>query len=102
KWFLKAAERGLGKAQYNLGILYEEGLGGPTNLIEAYRWYKTAAAQDEPDAQRRMGEIVRKMNAQQIAKGDELAKQGVKAKADEAPAGAAPVPATLPKAKPKT
>ncbi|MCX7354082.1 MAG: tetratricopeptide repeat protein [Alphaproteobacteria bacterium] len=102
KWFLKAAERGLGKAQYNLGILYEEGLGGPTNLIEAYRWYKIAATQDEPDAQRRLGEIARKMNAQQIAKGDELAKQGVKAKAEDTPAGAAPVPAAPPKAKPKS
>ena len=38
-WFKKAANLGLKDSQYNLAILYEEGLGVQKDLVEAYRWY---------------------------------------------------------------
>ena len=75
KWFLKAAERGLSKAQFNLGVIYEEGLGGASNLAEAYRWYKVASTSDEPDAQKRLADVTRRMSPAQVAKGEELVRQ---------------------------
>ena len=40
------AEAGNAPAQFNLGILYENGLGVAKDAIEAYRWYQKAARQD--------------------------------------------------------
>ncbi len=40
------AEAGNAPAQYNLGILYENGLGVAKNAVKAYRWYQKAARQD--------------------------------------------------------
>ena len=40
----KAIEKGGVKAMYNLGFMYEKGLGVEKNLDEASKWYKLAAA----------------------------------------------------------
>lgn len=47
-WFKRAAARGLGPSQYNLGKAYEAGIGVPQNLSEAYFWLSLAAAQAPP------------------------------------------------------
>jgi TPR repeat protein len=44
-WFLKAANQANSYASFNLGIMYEEGLGMPKDSVEAYRWYSLAASQ---------------------------------------------------------
>lgn len=49
------AERGHAKAQYNVGILYEKGLGVPKDPRQAYTWYKKAAAQGLAFAQNNLG-----------------------------------------------
>lgn len=47
RWFRKAAEQGLIKAQSTLGILYQFGDGVPKDHAEAAKWYNLAANQDE-------------------------------------------------------
>ncbi|MES0828476.1 tetratricopeptide repeat protein [Ruegeria sp. SCP11] len=42
-------------AQYNLGVMYEEGLGVEQDFSEAFRWMNLAATQGDPDAQVRLG-----------------------------------------------
>ena len=46
------AEAGNAAAQYNLGILYENGLGVAKDAVKAYRWYQKAAPQDYGPAAR--------------------------------------------------
>jgi len=50
-----AAEAGDARAQYNLGVAYEEGRGVPSNTRQAVKWYRLAAQQDDADAQLALG-----------------------------------------------
>ena len=42
-WFRKAAEQGLARAQYNLGVGYYQGAGVPQDYVAAARWFRMAA-----------------------------------------------------------
>jgi hypothetical protein len=53
------AEQGLAQAQYNLGVLYNDGLGTPPNPLEAMRLFQLAAAQGNANAQNAIGVIYR-------------------------------------------
>ncbi len=55
KWYRKAAEQNLAKAQYNLGVCYREGAGVASNGVEAVRWLRKAAEQNLPEAQHNLG-----------------------------------------------
>lgn len=55
KCFLRAAEQGYAKAQYNLGVCYEFGLGVEKNEAEAVKWYQKAVEQGHADAQSNLG-----------------------------------------------
>ena len=43
KWMRKAADQGLAKAQFNLGMMYEVGRGVVQDYAEAVKWYRKAA-----------------------------------------------------------
>jgi TPR repeat protein len=45
------AQQGNAKAQYELGEMYDSGLGVPQDFAEAVKWYRRAADQDYADAQ---------------------------------------------------
>ncbi len=49
------AEQGLASAQYNLGIMYGEGLGVPQDYAEAVKWYRKAAYHGHAGAQYNLG-----------------------------------------------
>jgi len=49
------AEQGVARAQYNLGIMYDNGRGVPENDAEAVKWYRKAAEQGVADAQYNLG-----------------------------------------------
>lgn len=49
------AEAGDRRAQYCLGVAYEEGRGVPANAHQAVKWYRHAAEQNEPAAQLALG-----------------------------------------------
>ena len=42
-------------AQFNLGIIYENGLGVPQDYAAAVKWYRKAAEQGNADAQNNLG-----------------------------------------------
>ena len=50
-----AAEQGDAGAQYNLGVRYADGLGGPQDDREAVRWFRLAAEQGRAGAQNDLG-----------------------------------------------
>lgn len=55
KWYRKAAEHGLPRAQYNLARLYADGQGVPQDYRQAFHWLRKAAAQNYVLAWNRLG-----------------------------------------------
>ena len=55
KWFKLAAEQGNASAQYNLGVMYFNGQGGPQNDETAVKWWRLAAKQGYDSAQLFLG-----------------------------------------------
>jgi hypothetical protein len=53
--FSELAEQGDSRAQYNLGFMYLEGLGGSKDSKEAFRWFRRAAEQKQGRAQHSLG-----------------------------------------------
>ena len=53
-----AAEKGNANAQYNLGIMYDQGHGVDVNFSKAIKWYEKAAEQGHAKAQERIKEII--------------------------------------------
>jgi localization factor PodJL len=64
--FGKAASHGLPDSQYNLGILYESGLGVPKDHAAAYRWYALAARSGDREAARRRDLLIARLPAESI------------------------------------
>jgi TPR repeat protein len=53
--WLPLAELGDAEAQYNLGVMYDEGAGIDQDLVTATAWYRKAAEQGFLDAQTNLG-----------------------------------------------
>jgi TPR repeat protein len=57
KALLVKAQRGDRGAQFWLGAAYEQGWLGKSNFQEALKWFRKAAAQEDPDAQNSLGQM---------------------------------------------
>ena len=55
----KFAKQGIIDAQFNLGTLYEYGIGMEQNYQEALKWYEKAAAQGDNEAQERIERLLK-------------------------------------------
>lgn len=74
QWFTAAAERGLADSQFNLGVLYENGLGIGRDQVAAYKWYALAAAKGDAEAARRRDAVVSRLKpAEAQAASEEVA-----------------------------
>lgn len=58
-WYTKAAEQGHAAAQFNLGVLYEQGQGVKQDYRMAARWYQQAAQQGYASAQANLAYLYR-------------------------------------------
>ncbi|EEO27999.1 hypothetical protein OFAG_01152 [Oxalobacter formigenes HOxBLS] len=54
-WFKKAAELGLAKAQFNLGLSYQKGQGASKDIHKAIEWFRKSAEQGYAKAEAKMG-----------------------------------------------
>lgn len=52
---IRLAEQGVASAQFNMGLIYKEGLGVDPNEAEALKWFRKAAAQKDANAQNQLG-----------------------------------------------
>ena len=50
KWFTEASHNGSANAQYNLGVLYHQGLGVQKDTAKAIEMYRVAASNNHPEA----------------------------------------------------
>jgi S1-C subfamily serine protease len=55
KFWLPLAEQGNAKAQFNLGLMYNNGQGVPQDYKEAVKWYRLSAEQGDAKAQLLLG-----------------------------------------------
>ena len=55
--YKSAAEAGVAEAQFDLGVLYAQGLGVHRDLDEAARWYQMAAEQGNAEAEFALGQM---------------------------------------------
>jgi len=55
RWYERAAVQGQVEAQFNLGVLYEDGSGVATSHVRAAYWYRLAAYQGHAVAQNNLG-----------------------------------------------
>ncbi len=56
-WYRKAADQGLGVGQFDVGRLYQDGLGVPVDYAQALKWYRLAALQGNVAAQTSIGHL---------------------------------------------
>jgi TPR repeat protein len=57
KWYRLAVDQGDTSAQYNLGLMYDNGEGVPEDDEEAVKWYRLAAKRGVIAAQDRLNEM---------------------------------------------
>ena len=55
EWWSKAAAQGFAKAEYNVGVCYENGMGVEKNTVKAFEWYSKAATQGFANAEYSVG-----------------------------------------------
>jgi localization factor PodJL len=72
KWFREAAAYGLVDSQYNLGILYERGLGVPKSVAEAYFWFALAARQNDAKAVEKRNAVAARLTSAEREKMDSI------------------------------
>ena len=78
----RAAEGGYSKAQYNLAIMYENGLGVPQDYVQAFAWLSIAVSGLQPsEVEERekvfetLSLLASKMTPAQIAQGKATAQE---------------------------
>jgi len=68
KWFTTAANYGVKDSQYNLGILYGQGMGVKANLAESYKWFALAAKTGDHDSAKKRDEVANAMDPKALEK----------------------------------
>ena len=64
-YLIRAAEMGCADAQRHLGRCCELGSGVPRNADDAIKWYGKAAEQGNEDAQKRLAQLLKRLNRQE-------------------------------------
>ena len=72
RWWRLAAEQGVGVAQYNLSLMYEEGRGVERDLVQAYRWLLHSKASGVEESVAYIEPLRSKMTAEQLAQTEKL------------------------------
>ena len=67
RWFKAASEHGLADSQFNLAVLYENGMGVSKDLQQAYKWLVLAAKSGDVDAAGRRDEMKAKLDPNALA-----------------------------------
>lgn len=73
--FERAAIAGRVDAQYQLGLLYSTGHGGPADYVAAHMWLNIAAARGSAEARRLRAELAENMSREQIAEAQRRARE---------------------------
>ena len=69
------AEQGNARAQYNLGLMYDEGLGDPQDYVRAHMWWNIAASSGNKVASENRDIVAERMTPSQIETAQRLAQE---------------------------
>ena len=69
------AEQGDATAQYNLGVMYDNGRGVPKDYVMAHMYWNIAAVSGNKSAIKGRGLVEKKMTSSQIAEAQKLARE---------------------------
>lgn len=58
QWYEKGAELGVSDAEFNLGLVYEEGRGVTADPVQSLAWYRRAAEHGDVDAQYKVAQAL--------------------------------------------
>ena len=83
RWYRKAADQGDAGSQNSLGFSYVLGDGVPKDYVEAYKWFNLASAQGDEIAKEGLSGIEQSMTPEQVAAGQQLAREFKPRKAPE-------------------
>jgi uncharacterized protein len=75
KFYRKAAEQGIAKAQLNLAIQYVSGTGVIRDYVQAYMWFNLAAKGGEINGKKGIDIVSKGMTSSQIAEAERLSKE---------------------------
>ena len=77
--FQPLAEQGHAIAQYNLGLMYDDGQGVPQDYVQAHKWFNLSATRSKGDLRkktvRNRNAIEKKMSPVQVAEAQKLARE---------------------------
>ena len=74
RWYRKAAEQDVAKAQYNLGVGYANGVGVLKDYQLAHMWWNIAGANGAEQARKNRDILERDMTRAEIRRATELAR----------------------------
>ena len=74
KLWLPLAEQGNASAQYNLGVMYDNGQGVPQDYVLAHMWWNLSGSNGFKDAVTNRNIVEKKMSKQKIEEAQELAR----------------------------
>jgi TPR repeat protein len=69
------AEQGNARAQFDLGVIYNNGRGVPQDYVLSYMWFNLSAARGEPEAAERRDFVQQSMSPPQVAEAQKLARE---------------------------
>jgi len=72
--WLPLAEQGEASAQYNLGAMYDQGLGVPQDYALAHMWFNLFGSNGHKDGVTNRNTVEKKMSPSQIEKAKEMAR----------------------------
>ena len=78
KWYSLAAEQGDAHAQFNLGLMYYDGKGVLQDYVYAHMWFNVVAFNGDEGGGKARDIVAKKMNATQLNKAQELARECVR------------------------
>ena len=73
------AEQGHADAQYNLGVMYVHGQGVPQDHVQALKWFNLAATGGDSLSTKNRDQCRSEMTPEQVAEGQRLAREWLKA-----------------------
>ena len=80
KWYRLAAKQGEVVAQYNLGVMYDEGKGVKQDYVRAYMWFNLAASKGYKNGSKNREKVTKKMTPAQIADAQKMVRDCEKKK----------------------
>ena len=73
--FERAAEAGVGEAQFELGLKYATGQGVPQNYVIAHKWFNLAQMHGISEARHHRADLASNMSMAEVARAQRLARE---------------------------